>query len=127
MLEEFESTGRISRPTLGVGVLYVSDDLAEALRLPRSGSLLVQSVEEGSPAEAAGLRGANRTVIINDAYQIRVGGDLIIAVDGKPVENKDALQFALNRKRGGDPLTLSVLRNGRTVRINVTLGEARVL
>jgi S1-C subfamily serine protease len=124
MLEEFESTGRISRPALGIRVLYVSDDLAEALRLPREGGLLIQSVEEGSAAEAAGLRGANRTVVVNGRYQIPVGGDLIVAIEGKLVESRDSLERALNRKRGGDMLSLSVLRNGRTVKVDVKLGEA---
>jgi S1-C subfamily serine protease len=124
MLEEFETTGRISRPTLGIQVLYVSEDLAEALRLPRQGGLLIQTVEEGSAAESAGLRGGTRTVIVNGMYQTPVGGDLIVAIEGQPVEGKDSLERALSRKRGGDMLALTILRGGRNVKINVKLGEA---
>jgi S1-C subfamily serine protease len=53
-----------------------------------------------------------------------VGGDLIVAVEGHPVDSKDALQRALNDKHGGDILNLSIYRNGRNVAIHVTLGEA---
>jgi serine protease Do len=57
-------------------------------------------------------------------YQIRIGGDFIIAVDGHPVESNDSLQRVLNRKRVGDVLELTVYRNGRTQRIDVKVGEA---
>ena len=56
MLDEFETSGRISRPTLGLSAQHVSADLASMLNLPNEG-LLVQEVEEGSAAEAAGIRG----------------------------------------------------------------------
>ena len=57
MLDEFQAKGQISRPWLGVSTVPVAGDLAEMLQLPTSGGLLIQDVERGSPAEAAGLRG----------------------------------------------------------------------
>ena len=45
-------------------------------------------------------------------------------MDGQPVESNDSLLRALNRKRVGDPLELTVYRNGRTQRIQVKMGEA---
>ena len=124
MLEQFETSGRISRPTLGVRAQYISGDLASLLNLPKEGGLLIQSVEEGSAAEAAGLRGADRMVVVGGIYRIAVGGDLIVAVDDQPVTAEDSLRRALNRKRGGDPLTLTVYRGARTVKVHVKLGEA---
>ena len=55
MLEEYQTRGKISRPWLGLSTVPVSGDLAEMLQLPASGGLLIQEVERGSPAEAAGL------------------------------------------------------------------------
>jgi S1-C subfamily serine protease len=124
MLEEFQARGHISRPVLGITEVWISGDLAEMLNLPTKGGLLIQEVRRGSPAEAAGLRGPNRNVIVGGAYQLSIGGDLIVAVEGQPVDAKDTLQRVMNRKRGGDPLTLTVYRDGKNVEIKIKLGEA---
>jgi S1-C subfamily serine protease len=124
MLDEFEQTGHISRPTLGISVLFVSDDLAEMLTLPRKGGLLIQSVETGSAAEEAGLKGPTRVRIVGGIYRIPVGGDLITEVEGEAVDSKDSVQRALNRKRGGDALVLTLYRDGRTQKVQVKLGTA---
>jgi putative serine protease PepD len=123
MLDEYAKRGRVSRPVLGVEAVYISGDLAETLHLPGSGGLLVQRITRGSAAEAAGLRGPRQVVIVGN-YRLGVGGDFILAVDGQSVEGNDTLQRALNRKRGGDALELTVFRNGRSERIKVQLGEA---
>jgi S1-C subfamily serine protease len=125
MLEEFEKSGNISRPApIGIRALPIEGDLAEQLKLPREGGLLIQQVEPGSAADEAGLRGPTRSVIVDWTYQIGVGGDLIMAADGQPMTGNDALQRVLSRKRGGDTLTLSVYRGGRKVDVTVKLGEA---
>ena len=124
ILEEFRTTGRISHPVLGVNkVVFVQGDLAQALNLPQSGGLLIESIDDGSPAESAGLRGPSRTVIVG-MYRLGVGGDLIMAIDGKPVEGQDALRRALNQKKAGDRMELSIFRGGRTMKVPVTLGSA---
>jgi len=120
MLTWYQAGGR-PRPRLGVDVLPVSGDLAEALDLPREGGLLILSVQPGSAAAAAGLRGARRSVIVSN-YRIPVGGDLIVAVDGRPVEDRNALSSALARKRPGEGLELTIYRDGRTQKIRVSLG-----
>jgi S1-C subfamily serine protease len=127
MLDEYSATGQISRPVLGITDTYpVSGDLAEALDLPSSGGLLIQGIDEGSPAAIAGLRGPDRAVRVGIFGQVRlgVGGDLITAIDGKPVESRDALTRSLEQKKPGDKMELTVFRNGRTRKIVVTLGSA---
>jgi S1-C subfamily serine protease len=57
-------------------------------------------------------------------YQLGVGGDLIVAVDGQAVEGNDSLQRVMNRKRGGDNLGLTIFRNGRQEQVRIRLGEA---
>jgi S1-C subfamily serine protease len=123
MLDEFQRSGRISRPSLGITTVYVAGDLAEMLELPAQGGFLIQSVERGSAAEDAGLRGPRQMVIVGN-YRLGVGGDLITAVENQPVEGNDLLTRVLNRKRAGDILNLTVYRNGRTVKVQVKLGEA---
>jgi len=125
MLDEYSKTGHISRPAqLGIYAPYFSGELAEALDLPSSGGLLVQRVQRGSAADLAGIRGPNRMVIVGN-YRVGVGGDLIVAVEGKPVEGEETLRSALNRKKGSDSLDLTVFRNGRNQRIKLQLQEAR--
>jgi len=123
MLEEFQTRGRVARPFLGVSVVHVAGDLAEALELPVAGGLLIQEVIGGSPAETSGLRGPRQVAIIGN-YRLGVGGDLIVAIDSRPVDDRESLQRALNRKRAGDSLELTVYRNRRTMKVTVRLGEA---
>ena len=125
MLDEFQKNGKISLPApLGIKTLYVAGDLADELRLPSKGGLLIQSVEDGSAADEAGLRGPTQTVVVGGRYQINIGGDFITAVDGQPVTGNETLQRALSRKRGGDTLELTVIRNGKTQTVKVRLAEA---
>ena len=123
MLDEFQQRGRITRPALGITAVYVAGDLAEMLQLPEQGGLLIQRVERGSAAEEAGLRGPRQRVVVGN-YPLGVGGDLIIAVEGQPVEGNDSLQRVLAHKRAGDTLNLTIFRNGRSQRVTVRLGEA---
>jgi len=124
-LEEYRSTGHISHPVLGVSrVVLVQGDLAEALEMPSSGGLLIEGIDEGSPAQTAGLRGPNRTVIVSNRYQLGIGGDLITAIDGKPVDGQDALRKALGQKRPGDSMAFTIFRSGRSLKVTVQLGSA---
>ena len=123
MLDQYQASGKISRPWLGVNTFYVAGDLAEMIKLPASGGLLIQSIERGSAAEAAGLRGPTQAVIVGN-YRLGIGGDLIVAADGQTIDDKETLTRLLNRKHGGDAMELTVHRNGRNVKVPVKLGEA---
>ena len=123
MLDEFQQRGHISRPLLGIKEVWVAGDLAEMLNLPVKGGLLIQQVDRGSPAAEAGLHGPSQVVIVGN-YQLGVGGDLIVEVEGQPVEDKGALQRVMDRKHGGDMLSLTIQRNGRATKVQVRLGEA---
>ena len=123
MLDEFQTRGRIARPMLGISVVYISGDLAEALELPAEGGLLIQNIQAGSTAEEAGLKPPRQRVIVGN-YQLGVGGDLIVAIDGQAVDGNDSLQRAISRKRAGDTIELTVYRNKRRQKIQVKLGEA---
>ena len=123
MLDEYHRNGHISRPVLGIQVVLVQGDLADELRLPPDGGLLIQRVEPGSAAEDAGLRGPDQRVIVGN-YPLGIGGDLIIAIDSKPVTRAEDLQRALTRKHGGEVIELTIYRKGRTQNVKVTLGSA---
>lgn len=122
MIEDYRSGRSFKRPRMGAAVAYVAGDIAEALQLPAEGGLLVQGVERGSGAEAAGLRGPRQYVVIGNV-EIGVGGDLIMAIEGRPVDRNDAITRALARKRPGDKLELLIFRNGKTQKLSITLTE----
>lgn len=123
MLDDYQAGRRYSPPRLGVNVIYVAGGFAEALGLPEEGGLLVQGIQRGSAAERAGLRGPRGVEIIG-GYEIGVGGDLILSVDGRPCDRSDAISRALSRRRAGDTIELRILRGGRAMTLKVTLGGA---
>ncbi|MGH9719874.1 MAG: S1C family serine protease [Bryobacteraceae bacterium] len=123
MLDQLQTRGKFAKPYLGISVVHVAGDLAQALELPAEGGLLIQEIQRSSPADDAGLRPPRQTVIVGN-YRLGVGGDLIVAIDGQAVEGREALQRVMNRKRAGETITLTVYRNRRQEKIAVKLGEA---
>ncbi|HVO97255.1 MAG TPA: trypsin-like peptidase domain-containing protein [Bryobacteraceae bacterium] len=121
MLDDFRAGRKPAR--LGISTVYVAGDVAQALELPTSGGLLIQEVARGSSAEAAGLHGARRLVLIGN-QEVGIGGDLITAIDGQKVTEIDAVTRALAKKHSGDNLDLTIFRGGRTIDVKVKLGEA---
>jgi S1-C subfamily serine protease len=122
MLEEYRAGRNFKRPRLGVSVVFVAGDLAEALDLPSQGGLLVQEIERGSSAAAAGLKGPRQVVVIGN-NEVGVGGDLIVAIDGRAADRPDAISRTVNKKRPGDSVELTIFRGGQMIKVNVKLGE----
>ena len=123
MLNHLTSAGRVARPRLGINTQFLYPEVAGILELPRRPGLLVEQVEPGSAADQAGLRGATREVVISN-YPFAIGGDYILDVDGEAITNRNVLSRALERKKAGDSLRLTIFRRGRTMTLTVTLGEA---
>jgi S1-C subfamily serine protease len=82
---------------------------------------LVVGIEAGSPAQAAGLSAGNRQVRFG-RYIMQIGGDIITAVDGTPVETlQDLMVYVEMQTSIGDTVQLGVIRNGAEQIIPVTL------
>ena len=96
---------------LGVTGMTLMPEIAEAMDLSEQEGVLVAEVVEGSPADKAGLRGGNRTLDF-DGERVRIGGDVIIAVDGEPVNSIEELIEAVQAKEAGDEIELTLLRDG---------------
>ena len=103
----------------GFTTMYLPTRFAQALELPGKG-YLVSEVKPGSPAYGAGLRGASREVIVGN-NRIPWGGDFIVAVDGKRVNDRGLIQEALNTKRGGDVMRVTVVRRGQEFDLEIVL------
>lgn len=115
-------TGEYSYPYLGISSLPdLSLRVQEALDLPQATGAYVTLVTPGSPADRAGVRGGDTPTEIPG---LNAGGDLIVAIDGMDIlEFGELLSYLLNNKRPGDTVVLTVLRDGETVDLELTLGE----
>ncbi len=102
---------------LGLGTL--SPQGKQQLGLPDTG-LVVGQVQPGTPAAEAGLKGGTRVEQFRGGA-ISLGGDIITAADGQPVDALEDLQAALIDKKEGDTVNLSVLRGGKTQDVKLTL------
>ena len=102
----------VRRPWLGIGNLTISEELREGLGVPDG--IAVGRVWANSPAQSIGLE-PFRTVLG------AVRGDIITAVDGRPVSSVDEMVTYFNGLRPGHTVTLSVFRNMDTVQIEATL------
>jgi S1-C subfamily serine protease len=117
------TTGRYADPWLGIQGTSITSLLAEALDLPVEQGVLVQTVVQGGPAAKAGLRGGTRQVRFEDTLMV-TDGDIIVAIDGVAVQDMDDLiVYLADHTSVGQRVTLTVLRDGRQQRIQVTLGE----
>jgi S1-C subfamily serine protease len=112
--------GRVLRPYLGVATLPISKDLAGVLELPVDQGLLVVRVEPGSPADKAGIRGGGRAVIVG-TWEIPVGGDIVVQLDGEPMIHSEDLLRRVENKRVGETVKVTVFRGSKRLDVSVQL------
>ena len=109
-------------PWLGIRGVDMNYDIAKIMNVNVTYGLLIVEVIPESPAEKAGLRGGNRTVIVND-LRIKVGGDIIVMINGARIRNGDDLSTYLERNtKPGDKIQITVIRAGRLVSVTLELG-----
>ena len=117
--------GHYDHPYLGISGGSLTPDVAQAMDLKADQrGVLIGEVRADGPAGKAGLRGSNRKVEIN-GQKVTVGGDVIIAIDGQSTkEMDDLISYLDNNGSVGQKVSLSILRDGKSMDIEVTL-EAR--
>src|SRR5262245_31974163 len=105
--EQIRKTGRVRRGELGIRAQTVTPILASGLGLSRNSGVVLADVIPGSPADLAGLR----------------VGDVVLSLDGKPMENGRQFQIGLYRHVVGDIVTLNVLRDEKNLEIAAAIVE----
>lgn len=116
------TNGRVRRATLGAEGRALWPGLAEALHLAVSQGILIERVTPGGPAAQAGIHGGNKSVLAG-LQELRTGGDVLVAVDGKAITSQLDLNLLLNRSEPGDTITLTIVRDGKKMEVPVKLGE----
>ena len=115
--------GTASGAWLGIQGMTLTPEVAQAMDLSNSqDGVLVVEVTSNSPADEAGLLGSSQTVEI-DGQQVQVGGDVIVAFDGQSVSQMEELRALVLEAKPGQQVTLTILRDGKELTLEVTLGE----
>lgn len=116
------SDGSYEHPWIGISAASLTPDLATAAGLqPDQQGVLIAEVMPNSPAEAAGLKSSTRQAEI-DGQDVSVGGDIITAVNGQPIQEMDELiAYLANNTTVGQEITLTVLRDNQETSIDLTL------
>ena len=108
---------------LGISGIDVNPAIAKEMNLPNDQQgVLVEQVEAGSLADTAGLQAGSKTVTI-DGQQIVVGGDVITALNDQPISGIQDLKAGLAQLPADHPLSLTVLRDGKEVQIQVQTSQ----
>jgi S1-C subfamily serine protease len=111
------------RAWLGIVGQTLTPQVAQAMRLSANQhGVLVEKVERGSPADQAGLRGNDKTVFF-EGRRVAVGGDIIVALDDKPVTKLQDIQTLILRAQPGQTIKLTVIRQGKRLHLQVPLTE----
>jgi serine protease Do len=108
IVAQLRETGRVRRGWLGVNIQQVTDEIAEALRVPGGArGALVARAQEGGPAARAGIR----------------AGDVILRFNGHEVREMRALPRIVAESRVGSEVAVVIWRDGKEMTVQVTLGE----
>jgi serine protease Do len=107
VLDELIAEGRVTRGWLGIQPAEITPDLAEAMELPNTRGVVVQTVVENAPAEKYGLK----------------QGDVIVRFNNEPVIDVQQFMFLVAQTRPNTDVDLSVIRGGKTQSLTVRLTE----
>jgi S1-C subfamily serine protease len=108
VMDQLVKYGEVRRGVLGVNIQTLTPDIAESMELANNvQGALVSQVVEGSAAEKAGVK----------------AGDVITAINGKPVKDAAALRNTIGLLRIGERVDVSLLRDGKPRRVTAMIGE----
>lgn len=107
VLDQLLENGKVVRPWLGVYMQPVTEEIARYFGLDKAEGALIGAVQEGSPADIAGLE----------------RGDIVLEFNKKKITNPEELQTAVKESKVGDKVVMLVFRNEKSEYITVTIGE----
>jgi len=123
VLADLTRYGKVKRPSLGIVSYGIGPDLASQMGLAVDSGVLIQKVVPGGAADRAGLKGGNQQAYVGN-MPIMLGGDLIVAVDGKEVTDPDDINAMMDKHQAGDTISVTIYRGRKQITIKLILGEA---
>ncbi|MFQ5873836.1 MAG: S1C family serine protease, partial [Dehalococcoidia bacterium] len=114
--------GFVLRPSLGVFGIALNPGRSRFLGLSVDQGILIQKVRSGSTGEAAGLQ-AGTTAVETPIGPVLVDGDILVELDGKPVDSMAMLNELVRQHEVGDEVELTIIQEDRRVTVTVTIGQ----
>ncbi len=122
---ELITSGRYAHPWVGISGFGLSKELSEALHLKFDKGVIAVEVIRGGPADKAGLKGGHTNLIFGN-IRFPVGGDIIVEINGRPLDSMDDLVHEVNQHRIGEVLNFKIWREGQYINKEVVLEERPV-
>jgi 2-alkenal reductase len=122
VVPELIASGRVEHPWLGLAGGDLTASVAQAMDLdPDQRGILIAEVVDDGPAAEAGLRGSSTETTIN-GLPARIGGDVVVGINGQPVQVfDDLLSYIVRETKVGQTVTLEIMRGGERQEVQVTL------
>jgi putative serine protease PepD len=114
--------GSVEHAELGLYAQAVDSDVAKLFHLPANSGLLVADVDPGSGAAKAGIKAGTQHVTVDGETYV-MGGDLVVAADGRPTRTVEALREVVAHKEPGDAIRLQLYRGTAKRTVHVKLGR----
>ena len=122
ILRDLREVGRVVRPWLGMQGRAVDNKLGGIVRMPVTPGYLVEVVYDGSPADRAGVRGGNLSVVVQgDEYLL--GGDILTEISGTPIRSHLDYVARVKTLRVGQRVKVTVVREGQPREMTLTVSE----
>ena len=122
ILKDLREVGRVVRPWLGMQGRAVDNRLGAVVRLPVTPGYLVEVVYDDSPADRAGVRGGNLSVVVQGEEYL-LGGDILTTIHGAPVRSHQDYVARVKTLRVGQRVKITVMREGQTRELTLTVAE----
>lgn len=107
--QQLKTAGKVARGFIGIGYQDVSDELASSFGMDRPRGAVVTQTEKGGPADKAGIK----------------AGDVIVSIDGQPIEKSGELPFLVGSLRPGKAVKVEYMRDGKVRSASLTIGEQK--
>jgi S1-C subfamily serine protease len=115
--------GEYAHPWIGISGITVLPEIAAEMNLPEAKGALVINVIPGGPADEAGLHGGEREIEVQ-GRPVTVGGDVVVRIEDYEVTRfDDLLSYLSRRTQVGQDVQLTIIRDGKTQTVKVTLGQ----
>src|SRR5436853_7560199 len=122
ILRDLRETGRVLRPWLGIQGREVDASLSSTVRLPLTAGYLVEIVDDGSPAERAGVRGGSTSVVVQGEEYL-LGGDILTAIQGTPIRTHQEYVAKVRTLKPGQRMKITIVRDGQSRELTLTVTE----